>query len=419
MLAPSRGRIGRAEAGDGGERIRSGRATVSGDLLLVGGGLANGLIAWRLAQARPEVRIRVVERGATLGGNHTWSFHEHDLDAAQHAWLAPLVAHAWPHYDVRFPDRHRRLRSGYFAVTSARFDARLRERLGDAVRTGVEVTSVSRDAVRLADGEVLRAGATIDGRGARGDAHLVLGWQKFLGLELRTAMPHGLTGPVVMDATVPQLDGYRFVYLLPLEEDVVLVEDTYYADGPALPPERARERVLAYAASQGWTVSEVLREERGALPIVLGGDPLAFWDADGTGVARSGLGAALFHPTTGYSLPDAVRLADRIAALPELTADAVHAATRAWSLAQWRRRGFFRMLNRMLFRAAAPAERRRVFVHFYGMPEPLVRRFYAGAPTRADMLRLLAGRPPVPIHRAIRAIVGRGHAAPPVAGRHA
>ena len=40
------------------------------------------------------------------------------------------------------------------------------------------------------------------------------------------------------------------------------------------------------------------------------------------------------------------------------------------------------------------------------MPEPLVRRFYAAAPTRGDMLRLLTGKPPVPVHRAIRALVG-------------
>jgi lycopene beta-cyclase len=375
------------------------------DLALAGGGLANGLIALRLAQRRPEVRVRLVERDATLGGNHTWSFHEHDLEPAQHAWVAPLVAHAWPHYEVRFPGHARRLRSGYFAITSARFDAVLRETLGDAVRTGTGIASASPTALRLADGATLEAGAVIDGRGARGDAHLSLGWQKFLGLELALEAPHGLDGPVVMDATVAQLDGYRFVYLLPLAPDVVLVEDTYYADRPGLPPDRARVRVMAYARTQGWRVRAVLREERGTLPIVLDGDPVAFWDADGAPIARSGLAAALFHPTTGYSLPDAVRLADRIAALPDLGAPALHAATRAWSLEAWRRRRFFRLLNRMLFRAAAPTERHRVFRHFYRMPEPLVRRFYAGAPTGADMLRLMIGRPPVPVRHALRALV--------------
>ena len=43
------------------------------DLILAGGGLANGLIALRLAATRPEVRVAIVEGGGQIGGNHTWS----------------------------------------------------------------------------------------------------------------------------------------------------------------------------------------------------------------------------------------------------------------------------------------------------------------------------------------------------------
>ncbi len=72
------------------------------DLILVGGGLANGLIAWRLRQLRPEIDLLLIEAGAQAGGNHTWSFHQDDLTAEQQ-WIAPLVAHRWPGYEVRFP----------------------------------------------------------------------------------------------------------------------------------------------------------------------------------------------------------------------------------------------------------------------------------------------------------------------------
>ena len=37
------------------------------------------------------------------------------------------------------------------------------------------------------------------------------------------------------DATVEQLDGFRFLYTLPFGPDQLLVEDTRYSDGPALP----------------------------------------------------------------------------------------------------------------------------------------------------------------------------------------
>ena len=50
-------------------------------LILVGGGLANGLIAYRLAETRPGGRLDH-RRGwkPEFGGNHTWSFHDTDLD---------------------------------------------------------------------------------------------------------------------------------------------------------------------------------------------------------------------------------------------------------------------------------------------------------------------------------------------------
>ena len=39
---------------------------------------------------------------------------------------------------------------------------------------------------------------------------------------------------------------------------------------------------------------------------------------------------------------------------------------------------------------------------FYGLSEGLVRRFYAGRSTLLDKARILTGKPPVPIRRALR-----------------
>ena len=64
-----------------------------------------------------------------------------------------------------------------------------------------------------------------------------------------------------MDATVPQADGFRFVYVLPLAEDRVLVEDTYFSDTDLLEREALRERALAYAQEKG--LSPVLGRPRG------------------------------------------------------------------------------------------------------------------------------------------------------------
>jgi lycopene beta-cyclase len=372
------------------------------DLILVGGGLANGLIAWRLRQLRPDVRMLVLESGGALGGNHTWSFHQGDLTPAQHAWLAPLVAHRWDGYSVAFPGRSRSLAGGYASVTSSRFDAVLRAALASTVRLSTPVSTLSARTVTLTDGRTLRAGAVIDGRGLRPSRHLSLGYQKFVGQELRLSGAHGLAQPVLMDATVAQHDGYRFVYLLPLSADTLLVEDTYYADDETIDAGLLRERIAAYVKARGWTVAQVLREERGVLPITLAGNVHAFWD-ESQGVARAGLAAGLFHSTTGYSLPSAVQLADLVAALPDLSSAPLFEAIRQHAVAQWKAQGFFRLLNRMLFRAAAPSQRWRVMQRFYGLPAPLIERFYAARLGWLDKARILSGKPPVPVGAAWRA----------------
>jgi len=378
---------------------------VTADVVLVGGGLANSLIALRLRALRPEVEVLLLERDERLGGRHTWSFHADDLTPDEHAWVAPLVAHSWPRQEVRFPAYSRRLESGYFSITSESLRTVVEKAVGKSVRTGVRVAGLDATGVVLGDGTRVAGGAVVDGRGDPGRGHLELGFQKFLGRTVALEAPHGLEGPVLMDATVPQTDGFRFLYTLPFGERRLLVEDTRYSDTPGLDRDAVRGAIGAYASSQGWRVASVEGEEEGSLPIVLGGDIEAFWDAGPPGVVRSGMRAALFHPTTGYSLPEAVRLADAIAASADLRGPALYALTRDRSREAWRRGRFFRLLNRMLYRAAKPEERYRVLQHFYRLPEPLVGRFYAGRPTWGDKLRVLSGRPPVPVGRALRALL--------------
>lgn len=373
------------------------------DLILAGGGLANSLIAWRLRAERPGLRILVLEQGKRLGGNHTWSFHETDLDAAQLRWIAPLITHRWPRYDVKFPELARTLDGAYASIASHDLAHTIAPALGAALRTGVWIDDITPTSVRLAGGETLHAHAVIDGRGMRASSHLALGYQTFLGQELRLDAAHGLTAPVIMDAGVAQQGGYRFVYLLPFGPDRVLVEDTHYVDSAGWEPERLRANIAAYVQARGWRVRDILREEQGSLPIVLAGDFERFWDQL-QGQPSAGLRAGLFHPTTGYSLPHAVRLAERIAGLADLSAPSLFAAIRGEARRAWNQQRFFRMLNRMLFLAGSPDHRWRVMQRFYRLPAPLIARFYAGRLNLTDKARLLTGKPPVPVMEAFVAV---------------
>ena len=372
------------------------------DVILVGGGLANSLAAMRLAAVRPGLSVLVVEAGQRLGGNHTWSFHASDVPEARDRWLSPIVGHAWAAQEVRFPGFTRYLPTGYRSIASPDVHRHVAGLGGITLALGRKVVTVEEEAVVLAGGQRIAAPCVIDGRGLDRVEGVAFGYQKFVGLEVETARPHGLAHPVIMDACVEQIDGYRFVYCLPYGDRHVLIEDTFYADGPALDAAAAARRVTDYAERAGWGVATVVREETGVLPIALDGSIEAFWPAATADGARSGMRAGLFHQTTGYSLPLAAETADLIARLPVLTTAAAAREVRALGVASWERQAFFRLLNRMLFISARPEERRDIMQRFYRLPLPLIERFYAGHPTAFDKLQILTGRPPIPLHRALQ-----------------
>ena len=373
------------------------------DLIIVGGGLAGGLAALALTRSRPQVDVVLVEPGA-IGGNHLWSFFDSDVDAADAALVEPLIGHRWSGYDVCFPGHRRRLTHDYRTIESEALAAAVREALGPQRIVTARATDLSPTSVTLDDGETLLGHAVLDARGlSAAPIGLACGWQKFCGQMLNIPAGHGIERPIVMDALVDQSEGYRFIYCLPFSPTELFVEDTYYSDSPTLDRARLEQRIADYAAARSWSVSAVSRRESGVLPVVTGGSFDAFWSPSDE-VARGGVRAGLFHPLTSYSLPDAVRFAGWLAREAPLDAR-LGPASRDFAAAHWRRGRFDRLLGRMLFSAADPPQRYKVLERFYRLPEPLIGRFYAGHSTLGDRLRILAGKPPVAVTRAIRAMM--------------
>ena len=370
------------------------------DFVIVGGGLQASLLCAALRFHQPAANVLVVERAAEICGNHTWSFHASDIPAACQAWIDTLPMCSWSKYSVQFPEYSRDVALGYYTMESAN----VRERIeswanasagtigGLEIRTRKSATQVGQDFVELEDGSSVRGRTVIDCRG-RGpssslDDYNGCGVQSFHGFELELQEDWPDRNPILMDACVDQLSGFRFFYVLPLERRRVLVEDTYFDNTPVRQRELSLQSVQSYLRFRGIGSFDIIREESGCLPM-----PYGFSGAkqsDDTLVG--GYAGNWFHAATGYSMPLAVRFAEAFANGP---IDAI--AKRVSELRQQVsfQSSFSRFLNRLLFTGVAPHQRWRIFQRFYRrLPDDVISRFYAHRFTRLDAVRLVTGAPP-------------------------
>ncbi len=380
------------------------------DVIFVGGGLSAGLGALSLLAKHPEAAVAIVERESTLGGNHTWCFHAADVGPQSADWLEPLIVQRWPGYSVRFPARMRRLASPYACVTSARLHAHVSEQVlaskTSALLLSASAHEVSAQRVLLADGRELNGKVVIDARGPElPDRARGTGYQKFLGLELEVEPDHDLREPVLMDACVRQHDGFRFMYLLPLSPTRILLEDTFFSDHAELDESAIEPAILAYARAQGFKVRNVLRRERGVLPMP--------WSAPlpviGAGIIQAGYRGGFFHPVTGYSFPLAVRFAEALTL--GSTGELARAPLERLAHAHSEQLRFLFVLTRLMFTCFESEQRFRVLEHFYRLPESVIERFYAAELRHVDRARLFWGAPPRGM--SLRRALGLGQEATP------
>ena len=381
------------------------------DMIIVGAGLSGLLTAWRCLDVNPELSVMVIEASDKIAGDHTWSFNLTDVDESLRDWIKPFIAYQWESYDVKFPKRKRTLDITYCTGNSDTLRACVQPHIESGrleVKLNAHVKDLTSDHVILEGGEKLAAKCVLDARGFEPNENVFLGYQKFVGRTIRTKEPHGLKRPIIMDATVEQLGGYRFVYCLPFTEHEVLVEDTYYTDGAGLSENEVAARVDDYINAKGWGDHEHLRQEKGVLPITLAikDDYVSFENFE-NGMAKIGIRGGFYHPVTGYSFPDALKVADNISdewflfkGRKEFPPNMSAACWTQASVKEHQER-FLRLLNRMLFRAAKPEERYTVLQRFYGLNQGLIERFYAGKLKWYDKARILIGKPPVPVTKAL------------------
>ncbi len=187
---------------------------------------------------------------------------------------------------------------------------------GVTVHAGRAVGSPERGAVALADGSTLTASVVVDAAGR---------WRPLDARPSRTVPAEQTAYGVILDedAVTPLVkpgealfmdwradydeDGWpTFVYVVPLGEGQVLVEETSLARRPGLPLATLRRRLHARLDHHGISAPKDARTEKVSFRV-------DHRRHSGTTVLGFGAAAPLIHPATGFSVAASLRLAPEVA----------------------------------------------------------------------------------------------------------
>ena len=356
-------------------------------IIILGGGLWGGLLAYFFHLRRPEFVVELYEKADSLGGEHTWSFHSSDVPAELWPMIKPLVSYSWADQEVIFPKIQRKLSLGYHTILSADFDKKIR----DILPSSQILLRQERSPSDFEDDCIV-----FDTRNIKFEVPGA--WQNFVGLDVELSQPHGLSRPIIMDASVEQLSGFRFIYYLPWSPTRLLVEDTRYMDVRDIPVGDWKRGVEELIHKKGWSISSIKRVEVGSLPIPF---------CSPRKIERNTLSlSGIFHDVTGYSTADAFRVCSALTSVKEVSYFEYQQTLDRYLEKQEKRRKFYRLLNRLMFKASDSKDRYKMLQHFYHLPQGLIERFYSGESSLWDRVRLFLGKPPVSVFRALKVILG-------------
>jgi lycopene beta-cyclase len=354
-------------------------------IVIAGGGLAACLAALAMARLRPEVPLLIVEEAERFGGEGYHHFPIEEVGEGGAMLLEPMPLRRWPGFHVVFPGLTRNLKADWAGFAAADLHKLMVETLDPKqYRLGAKVVAVRQDALVLDGGEEIRAEGAIDARGAPSLSTLELLYRAELARIVRLKGPHRLDRPVLVDATVDQAGGLRFVQCLPLAEDRLLVVDVCVSER-GQPDEGAAARIDAYLAARGWVKKRADSASTRVRPLPVGGDFAAFWRLGGARVAKLGLRGGFINPATARTIGDAVRTALLLTEQRDFSGAALHDAVEAEAKATWKERAVQRAIPAALA-ATPPPDRRDVIRRLYDLDPALIRRVHA------DALRLFDGR---------------------------
>lgn len=274
-------------------------------------------------------------------------------------------------------------------------------------------TSVTKDAVRLADGRTVTGRTIVDARGSAG----------VVGLAEQTA--YGIVvdrsaGVALLEDTSAWFMDWRydngtspeevpsFLYAVPLDDDRILLEETCLVGSPPLGLDVLRDRLAKRLHNRGARPTGNEPIERVRFPV----QPPGHLQGE-RGAVRFGARSSLMHPATGYSVAASLAAADDVVAMLR-TGNSVRPLS-IWAVQRLRNLGLRTALN------LEPELIPHFFASFFELP---VAQQTAYLSNRADpvatmsaMMRMFPTLPPRARMAIARTVVnprrGNGHNSSP------
>jgi lycopene beta-cyclase len=392
MTSPCSGAIPGAES----PRTAAGDGGATYDIAFAGAGLAALSLAVRLIGLPNPPRIVLIDPRTEFPHDRTWCYwklHSSPFD--------PAITHRWHHWLVCASTvgtvAAATVRTPYVRIPADRFyDVALAKLTTSPHVTflhGVFVNAIENHpdhtTLHLSDGQQITAVWTFDNRPPQNDN---APWRQiFRGLELHS--PEANLDPesvTLMDFQSAGPDGIRFFYVLPLDRNTALVEDTWLIPNGQI-PNFTDEAILHYARTHlSDTAWQIRHREEGNLPMGL---PLSASSAVKTKnrIIPWGTPAGAVRASSGYAFSRIQRASETMTQYWSQHHRPDPAVTHESLLLAWMDRVFLRVMARH------PERVPEFFTRMFDRvpPEALV-RFLESEPRPTDILQVMRALPPVP-----------------------
>lgn len=370
--------------------------------VILGAGLSGSLMALKLIENNIHDFI-VIEKDNTLNlNNHTWSFFKNDVSSNQFEFLKKIGIISWPKYSLYFSNNQQIYNQTYCTLIGSNLEKYFLNQVSE-----LQILFNTQPLVDSSQNALVLDGKTkiiytylIDARGenTNKEEQKNLGYQKFLGLELSFAEPHKLENPILIDARINQTDGFRFFYILPLNENTLLVEDTRYNDNSNLNLPEIENEIIQYANINFNNQYSIKRKEKGVLSLPCEAKNIL----ENTSTFTIGARAGFIHPVTGYSLFLAIQTVEFLAKALIDNSRISSEKYKQFKKNTQKRLWLFYKLNFVLFKVASAEERLKLFQYCYSRPNWIIKKFYAARFNYFDTIIFFLGLPPVSILKLIK-----------------